>query len=417
MEQKKTVLPNGLTIVTMEKPHAFTTVLGFSINAGSFDELAFPLGTAHFVEHMIFKGTTSRTNKQINKEINRVGGDLNAYTFYEETKYFSTTPRDSWKIGLDLLLDILWNPTFPEEEIDKERNVILEEIKMYRDDPLSLLFDTLQIHMLKNYEEKQTILGTEESVAEITREDLVRFVNTYYHPSNMTFVATGCINHEELVAALSSFPMERDNQVKVKRREFFQPHLEGSYSYEENMEQSYFAFGLFGPQANSEECIPFEVLSTILGGNESSRLFQKIREENGMAYLLSTNTEYLSDYGVMYGYVGTGEEHISEISSIIRKEMKKLSSNGITEEELANTISFMKGRALMEYDSSTALNDYISSAIIYDESTDPLDYLKELSEVTKEDVQRVAQKYFGKDNFITVSIIGKIAEEYEVEEE
>lgn len=416
MKQNKTVLPNGLTVITVEKPHSFTVATGISVSAGSFNEESFPIGTAHFLEHMLFKETTNRSNKEINNEMNVVGGELNAFTYYEETKYYAITPKDSWHIGLNLLIDVISNNTIPEKEIEKERNVIFEEIKMYGDDPTSILIDSLQEKMFEDYPERYGVIGTEETVSEITREDLIRFLHTYYHPENMTVVVTGAVSHEEVLEKANTLHISYPKLPETKKTPFVRVPLSGHESLYENAEQSHFAFGLFGPSIKSSQTAAFEIINIVLGGNESSRLFTKIREERGISYMLNTNTEYLSDYGAMYGLIGSSEEYFEEIESIIEQEMVNISEQGITLEELLRAKSYLKGKAMMEYESNTALNDYISSAFLYGESTDPQDYIEELEKVTMEDVHAVAQEYFTLDNYFTIALIGE-REEYEVEEE
>lgn len=405
MEQKKTRLPNGLTVITVEKPYSYTVATGISVNAGSFNETGFPAGTAHFLEHMLFKETTSQSNKEINNAINSVGGELNAFTYYEETKYYAVTPKLAWEVGLDLLMDVVANNTLPEDELDKERNVIFEEIKMDRDDPMSMVLEALQRRMMEGYPERLNILGNEESVSNITREDLIRFRNTYYHPENLTLVVAGAVTHEAVLEKVKGFTVDYPKLPATTKRPFVQPELTGSETLLDNAEQSYFNFALFGPDMTDSRSAAFEVLSVVLGGNESSRLFTKIREDRGIAYMIATNTEYLSDYGAMYGIIGTGEEHFDELEEIIDAEMTNIANEGISDEELIQARAFLMGRAMMEFESNLAINDYITGAIIYNQPTDPQAYIEELEKLTLEDVKELAAEYLTLDNYFTLKLI------------
>lgn len=407
MEQKKTRLPNGLTVITVEKPYSYTVATGISVNAGSFNEIGFPAGTAHFLEHMLFKETSSRSNKEINNAINSVGGELNAFTYYEETKYYAVTPKSAWEVGLELITDVVANNTLPEAEIDKERNVIFEEIKMDRDDPMAMVLEALQHRMMEGHPERLNILGTEESVRSITREDLVRFRNTYYHPENLTLVVTGAVTHEAVLEKVKNIKVDFPKLAPSTKGLFKQPVLTGSETLLDNAEQSYFNFALFGPNMTDARTAAFEVLSVVLGGNESSRLFTKIREERGIAYMIATNTEYLSDYGAMYGIIGTGEEHFDELEEIIDAEMTNLSNAGITNEELIQAKAFLMGRAMMELESNLAINDYITSARLYNQPTDPQVYMKELEELTLAGVNELAAEYLTLDNYFTLKLIAE----------
>lgn len=402
-----TKLHNGVTVAAIEKPHSFMNTLAIAISAGTFNEVGFPQGTAHFVEHMLFKGTTTRSPRQINNEINSLGGRLNAFTYYEETKYYVTIPSDSWKQGFEVIMDLLANPTFPEDEIERERNVILEEIKMYADDPVSTVMDSVQAEMFKDYRERQTILGTEETVKLITREDLIRFVQTYYKPENLFFIGVGNLCHEELAEMANLYvpsyePLEGESKIP------FTPYkMEAEIDVLEDTEQAHYLMVMEAPDTYSEDTSAFEVLSLVLGANESSRLFQKIREERGLAYSIQTSTEFLSDYGIMTTYVGTSEDYFEEIQDLILEELNDIAENSITKEELVMAKAYLKGQMMSGLDSNSQMNDFLSHALIYNLPSDPIQQFEQLNSVTLEDVKRVAAKYVARDSYIVATITPK----------
>lgn len=400
-------LPNKSKVAVIEKPHSFGVSIAINIAAGSFNEEGFPQGTAHFVEHMVFKGTTTRTAREINQSVNSVGGQLNAATGYEETKYFVSIPSPHWETAFEVIKDIVANPTFPEDELERERNVILEEIKLYSDDPVSSLMDSLQVEMFKDYQERQNILGTEESVKSITRDDLIRFVRTYYKPENMSFIAVGNIRLEDFYEKSSTYISSYEELPTPEKVPFIPYKMDSQIDIPEDTEQAHFAFVASGVDVNSKDATAFHVFSTILGANESSRLFQKIREEKGIAYSVFADAEFFSDYGSLIAYVGTNEEYFDEIEELILEEIRDIAENGVTEEELSTTISFLKGRTMLDLDNNTLMNDFLSHALTYGLSTDPLSQLEELDAVTGEDLKRVALELLEKDSYMTGTITPK----------
>lgn len=400
-------LPNKSKVAVIEKPHSFGVAIAINITAGSFDEVGFPQGTAHFVEHMVFKGTTTRTAREINQSVNSVGGQLNAATGYEETKYFVSIPSTHWEVAFEILKDILANPIFPEDELERERNVILEEIKMYADDPVSSLMDTMQEEMFKDYPQRQNILGTEDSVKSITREDLIRFVKTYYKPENMSFIAVGDIKLEDFYDKSSTYKASYEELPSPEKVQFSPFKMDCQIDIPEDTEQAHFTFVGSGVDIYSKDATAFHVFSSILGANESSRLFQKIREEKGLAYSLFADAEFFSDYGSLIAYVGTNEEYFDEIEELILEEIRDIAENGVSEEELTTTISFLKGRTMMELDSNIQMNDFLSHALTYGLPTDPMKQFEDLDAVTGEDIKRVAADLLAKDSYMTGTITPK----------
>lgn len=407
-----TVLENGLKVVTMERPQSFTVSAGISINAGSFDEEGFPFGTAHFVEHMLFKGTETHTAKELNRAALKIGALLNAFTYYEETKYYASSTKDVWKESLGILFDLLTKHTLPAIEIDKERKVILEEIKMYEDDPTTLLMEEIQRNLFPENPERQGVLGTKESLDKINRETIERFIHTHYHYDKISIIVTGDVKHEEVVEMAKGFILPYEEIHAKPRKPLIKiPLASKKLVIKDDIEQAHFSFALFGPEVSSEETYAFDVLEVLLGGNETSRLFEKIREDRGLAYSVSTVSEYLSDYGVMVGHLSTSVENIEEVEAIVEEEMANICNFGISEEELAITKAGIVSRASMELDSNGQLNDFISFCKCYGQVADTDKYIRKIKEVTVSDVQFIAQKYFTRENYMMAVVIPRMDNE------
>jgi predicted Zn-dependent peptidase len=401
---KKTVLKNGFTILSEHIPTSKSVTLSLFVGAGSYHERQYPAGVAHFLEHMFFKGTTNRNAQQINEEIDGIGGVLNAYTTSERTKYYTLVPYRHWKTGSNVLLDMIWNATFPEEEIERERNVILEEIKMYEDDPSSFVFDLLERKMHANQTERQSVIGTVESVKSITRETLISFVDEFYQPNNLIFVATGNIDHDELVSYVGSIPATRTKEstpsVSLEKTVFQEQHL----TYTRDLQQAHLAWGSFGPSVYEKDTTVMKVIANLLGGSLSSRLYRIIREERGLAYSVSLDYSSKSDSGVLYGYVGTEKEKIDEIKQIILDEFEKLKTEPVPQDELQRAINYTSGLFMLGLENHSSLNEFYGVHALLETNKTPDDFIEQIERVTSDDILSVANRYFSKENFLFVDI-------------
>lgn len=403
---RKTILGNGFTIISEENKYSKSVNLGISTKAGSYHEKGFPNGIAHFIEHMLFKGTESKTSKEMNRIIDSIGGVWNAYTDHEETKYHATVSKDFWKVGAELLLDMIWNHTLPIEEIEKERNVILEEIKMYKDDLQSLVFDLLISELHKNQEERKSIIGTEESVNSIQREDMIRFIDTFYQPDNMFLIATGNVNHEELVEYVKNFGFTRDKETSVQKTAY--KVSDGKFNdltVRKDTQQAHMAWAVRTEGIKSSDMIPLQVICDILGGSSSSRLFESVREDKGLCYSIFTDQMIHSDVGYVIGYVGTEEDKIEEVKNQVIQEFESLKNEKLEVEELQRYINYTKGIFTLKIEGNGQVNNFISQNLVLDVDFDAGEIIKGIENVTPDDVQRVAKKYFNKEEFVFCKIL------------
>lgn len=406
---KKTVLDNGLTIVVDTINTAKSVAISYFVNAGSYDEKDYPAGISHFIEHMLFKGTKNRSAREINKSIDSVGGIMNAYTDYLMTKYYCIMPFDQWKLGLDVFSDLIWNHTIPEDELERERTVILEEIKMYNDDPQSVAYDFLHKEMHKGYDARQSIIGTSESVKSITKEDILNYVSEFYQPNNITLVVSGNIEESEVVDFIKNYEITRNGKTTKDVVDLFKPNILSSETktLSREIEQAHLTWGLFVPGSSSKESFTAEVIANLMGGSMSSRLYQIIREERGLCYTLSVSYYDLIDSGMIVGYVGLDKSKIEEVKDVVIEEFEKLRVELLDETELKETINNNNGQMLIRTESTSSINDFVGRQIISGLNPDLEDYLDNIKQVGQQDVKDFSNKYFTPDNWQFIEVVPK----------
>lgn len=403
---KKTVLDNGLTILTDSIEWTKTATVSYFIKAGSYDEKNYPNGIAHYIEHMLFKGTTNRNAQEINEAIDIVGGDFNAYTDYEKTKYYCVVPYDKWDVGLDVMSDIVWNHTIPEEEFNKERTVIFEEIKMYSDDAYSVAIEALHKKMHDKYSNRQSIIGTKETVGSITREDMINFIDDFYQPNNMVLVVTGNIQHDDIVNFMKNYKFTRNGKTTKNVETFEQPDLDSStVTTNREIEQAHLSWGLFAPSITDNDSHIIDVVINLLAGTMSSRLYRIIREERGLAYSISAYYLGLNDSGVIHGHVGLEPSKVEEVQNVIIEEFERLVKEEVSKEELNKSISSVTGRFMRGIEKPSSVNEYQGTAYLSGYSVDPDEYIEKVKSVSSTDIMNVAKKYFTPDNWQFANVL------------
>lgn len=406
---RKSTLANGMTIITHNNENSKVCTLAYLIKAGSYDELDNEHGIAHLVEHLLFKGTINRDYLQINKDIESVGGYLNAHTSFQHTKYFCTVPFDKWQTGLDVLSDVVFNNTIPEEEFDKEKKVVQEELKMYTDDAGSFVTNKLFEEIFINHENRRSIGGTINSVEQITREDVLDFITRNYFPSNIVLIANGNVDHDAIVKFADEY-MKNLNIDFVEYQKGYDKFKKHDLNYQikklkrSNIEQTYLSFGMFGPDYNHEDITPIELLTMMLGGNSSSFLFDTIREQRGLAYTISTGLEKMSDVSVICGYAGLNNDNdiehvIADITDIILNVKSK-----ITEDLLESTKAYVIGMLYLSVETTSNMNLFLAEKILYNDDMNIESQIEKINNVTIKDINRVIDKYIKKENLLFVSL-------------
>lgn len=408
---KKHVLENGLTIIGEEIPYVKSISLGVWINAGSRIEDEEISGVSHFIEHMLFKGTRNRTSKQIASEIDNLGGQINAFTSKECTCYYVKLLDSHIDIGIDVLSDMILNSKFNEDDLDKERSVIIEELKMYEDSPEDLAYDLLTENIYKHDPLGMNIIGTEESLKRLNREKLLDYFNKYYVPNNSVIAISGNFNFDEIINKIEEkFKVwkKRDVNVDIKKAEFKSCFL----TKNKDIEQVNLAMSLEAvPIESDKEVYALAVINTVFGGSISSRLFQKIREEKGLVYSIYSSQSLYRKCGELGIFASMSNEHLKEVYESIIEEIKIIKKYYLTDQEIKESKEQLKGSYILGLESTSSRMMSIGRALLLNnkvESTD--DILKSIDNVDRETVKIVIDKIFNLDK-LGVCIVGRDVEE------
>ncbi len=402
---KITELDNGLRIVTQNMPGLETVSMGIWNLVGGRDELKEVNGVAHLLEHMAFKGTTTKNALQIAETIENVGGDINAYTSKEITAYYVKLLADDLPYGIDILTDILQNSTFAEEELNRERGVIIQEIGMYLDTPDDMIFDYWQEKAYPNQPMGRSILGKTDIIKNISRKEVRDFMMQHYNPKRMIISAAGKINHDKFVDSIkkscTNLPLGNlDSRVKAQ-------YQSGEYREDKKLEQIHLLLGFEGLDYHNEDFYSLLVYSSLLGGGMSSRLFQEIREKRGLVYGISSFSSSYSDTGVFGIYCGTGENQIQELIPVLCDELNK-SPNSISDKEIHRGKAQLKASLMMGRESAfRRCENAARQLLVFGRIIEPSETIKKIDLVSKETVKNIAKKIVSGP--ITISSIGPLS--------
>ena len=402
---KTTTLPNGLRIVTDNVNSVGTVSLGIWACVGSRYESSANNGVAHMVEHMIFKGTKTRNAKDIAEQIENVGGHMNAYTGREITGYYMHIMKDDVNLATDILTDMVQNPLFSQEDFDKERQVVLQEIGMYEDTPDDLIFDNYQQTAYKNQAIGAPILGTTEIIRNMPREELFNYADRSYTPCSLVVSAAGNINHDEFVSLIS----DRMGNIRKNKEISYDAanYTSGESRVEKDLEQAHIIMGFKGVSRKDDDYYAAIALSTILGGGMSSRLFQQIREERGLVYSIYSYHNAFQDDGQFGIYAGTGANDLKELVAVTCDEIIKV-TNDISEEELARAKAQLKSNLLMSRESMTSRADQQAKHMIFHNKV--MDINEKIAKINDLDIfkiQEIGKKIFSSK--LTIAAIGPIS--------
>ena len=391
IKENLTKLDNGLRVVTKSMDNFESVVLGYWVDAGAVCEDETNNGISHFLEHMAFKGTTTRTAKQIAEAIESVGGYSNAYTSREATAFHARVLKDDKNIAIDILSDIMQNPTFQKEELERERGVILQEISQTNDTPDDIIFDYFQNIAFPNQAMGRPILGPTKIVSKIISDDLRAYRDQYYNADNMLFCAAGNISHEEVLdyanKYFSNFSRKK-TQVHDKKYDY----RGGLYSDVRDLEQSHAIIGFEGIPSLSEDYYKMAIFSSILGGGMSSRLFQEVREKRGLVYSVYSFTSSYRRNGLFGIYAATSKNKLSELANVATAELLKMRDD-ITEKEFNRTKTQFKASLLMSQENCASVCEQIANqTMIFGSPRKREDILAKINEVTIEDIKKLADK-------------------------
>jgi len=402
--QQITTLDNGLRIVTQNMPGLETVSMGIWNFVGGRDEEENVNGVAHLLEHMAFKGTTSKSALQIAETIENVGGDINAYTSKEITAYYVKLLADDLPYGIDILTDILQNSTFQEDELNRERGVIIQEIGMYLDTPDDMIFDYWQDKAYPNQPMGRSILGKTDIIKNITREQVKDFMSSHYNPKKMIVSAAGKINHSSFVENIkkvcNNLPNGKNN-IRIKAN-----YNSGEYREEKKLEQIHLLLGFEGINYHNDDYYSLLVYSSLLGGGMSSRLFQEIREKRGLVYGISSFSASYTDTGIFGIYCGTGEHQITELIPVLCDQLNSSPTTN-TEKEIKRGKAQLKASLMMGRESAfRRCESAARQLLVFNRVIEPSEILKKIENVNVESVKNIAQLIVSRP--LTISSIGPI---------
>ena len=405
---RKTLLDNGIRIVTEHIPHVQSVSIGIWVKTGSRDENKEKNGIAHFIEHMLFKGTKKRSALQIAKEIDAVGGILNASTGREYTNFFAKVLHKDFDLAIDLLSDIFLKSLFPSHEVKRERGVILQEIKMVEDTPDDYVQDLFSQNFFPGHPLGCPILGNYATITKINRPKLAGFFQNYYlNPLRIIVSVAGKLNHERVVEAIG----RTLGRIKPKEeaRMWSPPEVfPGIKIFNKDLEQVHLCLGSIGLPHTHPSRYAGYILNVILGGSMSSRLFQEIREKRGLAYAIFSYNASFQDTGILTIYAGTARDNLKKVIELIMNELRKLKKNPLKKIELEKAKDQLKGNILLMWENTDVRMSRLATGEIYFEKYIPLGHvLTAIERVTVDDVQSLSQELFQKKYFALVAL-GKV---------
>ncbi|PLX30452.1 MAG: peptidase M16 [Alphaproteobacteria bacterium] len=403
MPVTQTKLPNGLTVISDTIPHVETVSLGVWVRVGSRNEPESINGAAHFLEHMAFKGTHTRSAQQIAEEVEQVGGYLNAYTSREITAYYARLLKKDLNLGVEILADILQNSTFDPHEMDREREVIIQEIGQTNDTPSDIVYDYFESQCFPDHAIGRSILGPVATVKSMKREDLMGFMKAHYRPEQMVVSAAGNLDHDQLVDQVAKHfsGLKKEGGVEEK---IMPTYCGGAFHKVKDLDQLHVLLGFNGCSLRSASYFPMMILSTVLGGGMSSRLFQEVREKKGLAYAVYAFSSSYSDAGVFGVYAGTGQKESQVLINTLFETLGQ-AQKGMTVQELDRAKNQLKASILMAFESTTSrcrrlATNYLLLGTIYS----PQELVSFIDQVSMDEV-RLALAHTLKSN-LTLATIG-----------
>lgn len=396
-------LGNGVRIFADPMAGLESAAVGVWFRAGAIDETLEEQGVAHLLEHMAFKGTTTRTARQIAEEIENIGGYLNASTGYSRTGYYARVLRKDVGLALDILADILTNPLFDAGELDKERQVVIQEIGEAADVPDDAVMEKLQALSYGDHPLGRAILGTVESVTSHTSERLSAFMSKHYAPSDIVVAASGAVDADEVAKLAEKYFGARKPVSRAARSP--KPGYVGGKGHEpRDIEQTHIALAFPGAAVRDADYFATRVFVEALGGGMSSRIFQSVREERGLAYSVYSFTDSYDEVGSVGAYVGTDSENAAEAVSLIRKEMVSIAEKA-TQKELERSKAMLKSTMLMGLESpATRAETAVGQLFSHGRLLTPGEIASRLDAVTAGDVEAAARKAL--DGASTLAIVG-----------
>ena len=420
MSVRRTVLPSGLRIVTEEVPSVRSAAIGIWVNVGSRDETPAVAGASHFLEHLLFKGTTRRSALEISATIEAVGGEMNAFTSKEYTCFYARVIDTDLPMAIDVVSDLITSSIVSALDVDAERKVVLEEIAMRDDDPSDLVHDLYAETYYGDTQLGRPILGTIKSIKEMTRSSVFNYYKKKYLPQDLVVAVAGNIKHKRVVAMVEE-ALSRDNFLDVKGAPQIRPNtpvktkpVQSVGLLNRKTEQAHMFYGMEGVARSDERRFAMGVLASALGGGMSSRLFQEIREKRGLAYSVYAYAQQFAGSGQIGFYAGCNPTKAIEVVEIIREVLADVAENGMSHEEIERAKGAVRGSlVLSQEDSGSRMSRIGKNEIVYGQVMGFDDILKAISRVNTTDVREIANEYLTKSP--TLALVGPFKSEAKFE--
>ncbi len=404
----KDVLDNGLTVLTERMPHVRSVSMGVWVKTGSRSETPELNGVAHFVEHLLFKGTRRRTAEEIAKEVDSIGGHLDAFTGKETACYSAKVLDDHLPLAFDILADLVLNPRFDPDEMERERCVVLEEIKMEEDNPDDLVCEIFTQNFWKNQPLGRPILGTSRTVSRLDRGRVAGFFREHYTPDQLVVSAAGHLDHRNILdLALHHFG-HLEGRSNGRALAPAKPCNPISLRTKKELEQAHICLGVPGCALTDRDRFAFYLLSTILGAGMSSRLFQNIREKQGLAYAIYSGLSSFRDTGCLSVFAGTSLENVGRVISSIVREFRDLKRNRVQDEELRRAKDHLKGSLLLSLESSSSrMANLARQELYFGDYTPPQETIRDIDRVSADEVQGLACSVFDTRQ-VSLTVLGNL---------
>ncbi len=405
---RSTKLSNGIKVLTEHMPGLRSVTAGIWVRRGSRHEAPELNGICHFIEHAVFKGTKGRSARDIAVESDRLGGHLDAFTTHEMTGFALKVADTSLPQAFDLVADLLAHPRFDQNDLEREQKVILEEMKMVEDTPDELLGELFNAAYFPNHPLGRPIEGTRETISSFNHEAIAAFHASDFSPSNLVVAAAGNVEHDQLVELVNKSFLNSNGASAVLVEEAPQPATPILIEQKKELEQAHLIIAAPWPDAKSSDRYAASLLASVIGGGTSSRLWQKIREERGLAYSVGAGGNTFSDVGVFTIYAGTSSEHLDEIVDLSLEEMRRVVEESVSAEELTLVKDQSLSLLLLGLESSSARAGGLArQEIIHGRRITPAEVIEKIEAVTPDDMQRVARTFFKSDS-LSLGALGNL---------
>lgn len=390
----KTSLTSGLKIVSEYIDSVRSISVGVWVKTGSRHEKDQLAGITHFLEHMLFKGTEKRTTFDISSSIEAAGGMLNAFTSSEYTCYYVRCLDTEIDTAIDVLSDMVLNSNFPEEEIVKEKKVVIEEMKMYRDSPEDFIFEEFGSQIFENHPLGRPIIGYESTVNALKREDLFDYQSKRYQPWNIILSIAGNVQHEQIVRLAEKYFSQNNKDKKEDGKSVLTPYIPQKKILKRPIEQTHYILGKRSLSSSDDNRYKLLLMQTVLSGGMSSRLHQNIREKYGYCYSIQAFIQSFKDTGVFGVYIGTDQEYLDHVKDLILKEFTVLREDRIPEKELSEAKSQLKGKLILSQESmSNRMTRLAKSEIIFDRYLTLDELIEHIDSVTSDEIRDFVQEF------------------------